>query len=238
MSPNPRQLILSCEHASNRLPAAWSASLQDLDALDSHRGWDAGAAQLARYLSRQLQAPLQLGRFTRLLVDLNRSPTHPRLHGPGIRELEAARRGAILQRYYWPYREAVTARIADTLTRRIPVLHVSVHSFTPVLDGDTRRAEIGLLYDPARRIERQLCRDWQALLKSAAPQWRIRRNYPYTGVQDGFIPALRKQFADPGYAGVELEVNQALVGSRQWTSLKRIIRDSLGQLLHTASQGR
>ena len=37
---------------------------------------------------------------------------------------------------------------------RKQVLHVAVHSFTPVLHGERRNADVGLLYDPARPRER------------------------------------------------------------------------------------
>ena len=33
------------------------------------------------------------------------------------------------------------------------MIHVSSHSFTPELDGKVRRADVGLLYDPAPRGE-------------------------------------------------------------------------------------
>ena len=33
------------------------------------------------------------------------------------------------------------------------MIHLSSHSFTPELDGKVRKADIGLIYDPARQRE-------------------------------------------------------------------------------------
>ncbi len=65
------------------------------------------------------------------------------------------------------------------------MLHLSVHSFTPKLHGVTRNAEIGFLYDPARRMDAAFCRDWRDVLVRDKPHWRVRMNYPYRGTSDG-----------------------------------------------------
>lgn len=96
---------------------------------------------------------------------------------------------------------------------RRPVFHLSVHSFTPTLDGEVREAEIGLLYDPARPREVRWANAWADALTTCAPEWRIRHNYPYLGTDDGHATQLRTQVAVEVYAGIELEVNQALLGS-------------------------
>lgn len=206
-----RGLVVSCEHAAPRVPARYRALFANQrQQLVDHHGYDAGSLALARSLARHLEAPLFTGSWTRLLVDLNRSPGHRRLFSDFTRPLPRAERERIISAYYRPYRAAVEAALAEALRQHRQVLHVSVHSFTPLLDGVTRNADIGLLYDPARPAERALAGAWQRALQ-ARLALRVRCNYPYRGTADGFTTALRRRFPDPAYAGIEFELNQGLL---------------------------
>ncbi len=60
------------------------------------------------------------------------------------------RRERLLVLHYQPYRDRVEALVAKAIAAGRRVVHISSHSFTPVLDGRVRNADIGLLYDPAR----------------------------------------------------------------------------------------
>ena len=109
------------------------------------------------------------------------------------------------------------------------VIHISSHSFTPVLDGEARRADVGLLYHPGRGGEAELCARWKLALLPVAPELRIRRNYPYAGRADGVTSHLRLRFPPGDYVGIELEVNQRIVlaAGRPWTRLRSVLIDSL-----------
>lgn len=206
-------LIITCEHASNRVPGRYAARFRRAGrALAGHRGHDIGTAWLARRLARWLDVPLFLGTVTRLLVDLNRSLHHRALFSAYTRDLPAQERARIVDRYYRPYREAVTALVDAHIRAGRRVLHVAVHSFTPRLDGVDRNTDVGLLYDPARAPERALCREWQRALAELDPGLRVRRNHPYRGAADGFTTALRRRFDASTYRGIELEMSQARLG--------------------------
>jgi predicted N-formylglutamate amidohydrolase len=109
------------------------------------------------------------------------------------------------------------------------VIHLSSHSFTPLLDGKLRSADVGLLYDPARSGEAALCARWKRALGTALPDLRVRRNYPYAGKGDGLTAHLRRRFPDDAYIGIELEINQAIVhaAGRPWARLRSALIDSL-----------
>lgn len=109
------------------------------------------------------------------------------------------------------------------------VIHVSAHSFTPILDGQARTADIGLLYDPSRAFESRVCRSWRDRLATAAPHLRVRRNYPYRGTADGFTTYLRTRFPMDRYAGIELEVNQRLAqgSAPKWRSCRALLAGTL-----------
>lgn len=209
----PTALILTCEHATAAIPAAYRGLFGAQQALlATHRGSDLGALALARRLAKHGGAPLFAATASRLLVDLNRSLHHPRVFSPVTRALSAVERQALVERHYLPHREAVTAAIEAALRPRgAQVLHVGVHSFTPVLHGEVRQTDIGLLYDPSRPGEASLARVWKHALRAVEPRLRTRFNYPYHGTSDGFTTALRRQFGPRRYLGVELEINQGLL---------------------------
>lgn len=212
--PRIERLRLTCEHGGNRIPGRWRPLFRGHEALlESHRGWDPGALELARTLARRLGAPLEFSTTSRLLVELNRSPGHPALFSAITRALAAEERGRILEEHYRPHRLCVEAGMAaeiQRLPRGAVLLHVAVHTFTPTLDGEVRNADIGLLYDPARGPERDFAGRWREALKEAAPELRVRLNYPYRGAADGLTTHLRRRFTAARYLGFELEVNQAL----------------------------
>ena len=181
-----------------------------------------------------LAAPLFATTTSRLLIDLNRSVGHPQLYSEAIRCAPAAVRREILECYYIPYRNEVMADIAEAVSYGSRVIHISSHSFTPELNGQVRNADIGLLYDPSRLFERDLCCRWRANLRAQVPGLTIRRNYPYAGKADGFTTYLRRRFPANTYIGIELEINQkhVLKGGRQWRALRSVVlqafRDTIG----------
>ncbi|MCA9242470.1 MAG: N-formylglutamate amidohydrolase [Phycisphaerales bacterium] len=214
-------VLLTCEHGGNDVPARYRALFtghQDL--LQSHRGWDPGALDWARLAAKSLKAPLIEHKITRLLVELNRSRRHPALFSGISRVLPPAERERLISDTYTPWRDAVEAQLRKA-TRRGRVFHISAHSFTPSLNGETRNADIGLLYDPRRKSESDFCRAWQNEITAIRPDLRIRRNYPYRGAADGFTTYLRKAVG-PRYSGIELEINQRfpLGPSGDWKKLK------------------
>ena len=229
-----RALVVTCEHGGNRIPRAYARCFAGHEAaLASHEGHDPGALELARDLQRRFDAPLVYSTTSRLLVELNRSPGHPQLYSRFTRALPEDEKRELCGRHYLPYRHDVERCVTHALRRCRQVVHVSSHSFTPVLDGKRRKADVGLLYDPSRAPERDFCLAWQAGLKRALPQLVIRRNYPYRGTADGLTTHLRRRFAQEGYLGIEIEVNQkhALGDARAWRELRSAIAASLAQAL-------
>jgi predicted N-formylglutamate amidohydrolase len=218
------KLVISCEHGGNRVPFAYRALFRrHEELLRTHRGYDVGALPIARALAAELDAPLFFSRTTRLVVDLNRSLGHPALFSAITRALPAAVRQRLVARHYVPYRAALTAHVLGAAERHA-VLHLSIHSFTAVLDGQTRNTDIGLLYDPKRKSERRFCMRLRQALERASPEARVRMNYPYRGTSDGMIVALRRKLSSRRYTGVEIELNQA------WTSRRAGQRLALGLL--------
>jgi len=228
----PDRILITCEHGGNRIPLRYRPLFAGFEALlQTHRGYDPGALAVARQMAEVLAAPLFISTTSRLLIDLNRSIGHPFLYSEATRNAPAGVRREILEQHYQPYRNQVEAHIASEIAHGSRVIHFSSHSFTPVLDGEVRNADIGLLYDPSRPGEAELCRRWQARIKASAPEWKVRRNYPYTGRSDGLTAYLRRRFPADAYVGIELEINQkhVLHGGRPWGALRSHVIESLIQ---------
>jgi predicted N-formylglutamate amidohydrolase len=222
-------LVVSCEHGGRSIPARYRALFRGhAGVLDSHRGWDPGALELARTIAKTCYAPLLANTVSRLVVECNRSIGHPQLFSEFTRDLDGAEHMRILANVYYPHRRAVEQQVRRALRRHRRVVHISVHTFVPVLHGRKRTADVGLLYDPGRRLEVAVADALLVHLALHAPAFRVRRNYPYRGWTDGFTTALRRRFPGDRYAGLELEVNQALANSElRWRATRSAIADSI-----------
>jgi predicted N-formylglutamate amidohydrolase len=204
------KLLLTVEHASNRLPAEVGGLGLPPETLASHVAWDPGALELGRAAYEKLGGELLVGEWSRLLVDLNRSATNPRVaparsFGVNIPGNAGVSRQVLrerLERYWRPFRE----RARRVVEASSCCVHLGMHTFTPELAGASRDFDLAILYDPGRAWERELAdrivQSWRA------EGWSARRNAPYRGVTDGHTTALRRAFPDDRYAGLEIEANQ------------------------------
>jgi len=235
-APRIAHVVVTCEHATNRVPPDLARCFWPHRALlKTHRGYDPGALAIAERLAASLAAPLFVGEVSRLVVELNRSPDSPSLFSAVTSALDDDAKGDILRRYYHPWRAAVRDHITRALAAhpRAAVLHLSIHSFTPVLDGKRRDVDIGLLFDPARPGEKALCERWRAALTrqcaAAHTPLRIKMNHPYRGTSDGHTTALRAAFPPARYLGIELEVCNALLATHA-------ARERLGALIAASAE--
>ncbi|MCA1802327.1 MAG: N-formylglutamate amidohydrolase [Rhodothermaceae bacterium] len=213
-------VILTCEHGGYEVPDDLKSLFEGYsERLKSHRGWDPGALDLTLGLSEKLGYPVFFSEISRLVVELNRSEHNRALFSDITDALPKAKREHILEEYYYPFRKKVFSHISRIIQQGGFVIHFSVHTFSPEVDGKIRNADTGLLYDPARKSERDVAVRIAEALKQHSPHIRTRMNYPYTGKADGHATALRKSFGPGEYAGLELEINQQLVvGSDAGTS--------------------
>jgi len=232
--------VLTCEHACGRLPASYGTLGLPTDVLRSHWSYDVGAAQVARRLARDLGCSYFEGRYSRLLIDLNRSETHRRLIPTTAgrlrirpnEEIPVSERDFRLERYWRPYRSAAEARICSLSRSRGMCVHVALHSFVPVLNGRRHTCDVGILYDPNRARERFVARQLCSALRSAGAI--VRLNYPYRGTADGFTTALRRRLSPAGYAGLEIELNQSLLARAP--RRRGVVIDALGTALKNLVQ--
>lgn len=201
------KLIVTCEHGGNLIPKDYNHYFKDSeDVLNSHRGYDLGALDVFKTLEPIADYGLY-SETSRLLIELNRSLHHPHSFSQFTKSLPKNDKKKIITSYYFPYRNEVENIIRDWIQQNETILHLSIHSFTPILNKVKRHADIGLLYDSKRVNEKTFCKSFKKELNLLNPSLKICFNYPYLGSADGFTTYLRKQFSK-NYLGVEVEVNQ------------------------------
>ena len=211
---SPRSLapiVLTCEHASRRLPPGHVAGGAARKLLATHWGWDICGWSLTRDLARRLGTSAIGGRWSRLWIDLNRRVDDPTLirgnaggtalpWNAGLSADTVERR---VNETHAPYHQEVDRLILRRLVRGVRPLLFAVHTFTPLFAGRRRLFDIGLLFDehsgPARLISRRL----------RAAGFSVRYNQPYSGLA-GMMYAIDRHGSHHRLPCLEIEVNHAL----------------------------
>ena len=200
--------VLTCEHASCAVPVEYDDLGLDAEELSEHIGWDIGAGALTAVLAQRLGAPAVQSGVSRLVIDCNRdlgdhdliaAESHG-VHVPGNQRVDAPERERRVREFYWPYHETVDA----VLAQRPDAFLLSVHSFTPVLNGRERRFDVGVLFDSFAAEAEQL---GEALAQDGLT---VRYNQPYSGL-DGLIFSARTHGMRHGLRYLEIEVNNRLL---------------------------
>lgn len=206
-------VLLVCEHASNTLPVRFGTLGLKPDVLASHIAWDPGALAVARRLSAALDATLVYQRYSRLIYDCNRPPEAPGAMPasseifdiPGNRDLSEEERQARTQALYIPFHDTVRSLISARQARGQETVVVTIHSFTPVYNGQPRSVELGILHDEDSRLA-----DAMLALAADAPLFKTERNEPY-GPADGVTHTLVLHGISNGLSNVMIEVRNDLI---------------------------
>lgn len=180
----PGRWLITCDHATNRVPDWVSGGDLGLSAEDMarHIAYDVGASGLARALALALDSPCITSDFSRLVIDPNRGEDDPTLlmklyDGtiiPANRHADAAEVTRRLNALHRPYHAA----LADLAARRPDTVICAIHSFTPCLRGRAPRPwQVGVLYS---HEDTRLSRPLISLL-SADPDLCVGDNEPYSG---------------------------------------------------------
>jgi predicted N-formylglutamate amidohydrolase len=205
-------VLVLCDHAGRQVPPEFERLGVSEEALARHIGWDIGAADLARRLAERLDAPALLNHVSRLVIDPNRRPGTPSsipeisdgcvVPGNEGLELEAVVQRVI--RYFLPYHRAVARRIGAFRRDDIVPAIVAVHSYTPVMNGEPRPWQIGVLWRGDRRLARPAL---EAL--EARGDLVVGDNQPYSGLRDfGFTVQFHAQRSRLPHVMIEVRQNE------------------------------
>lgn len=232
-------ILVSCEAGGSRVPAwllaeakvaaSGAAAPQAFSELElpGHPGLpgripaDSAAMHAARRLARRWKAPLVENEFSLNVVDVTKSPHHRHLFPQAARRWPDAVKKRLIEEIYLPYRHRIRQHLAQRLVRGATVIHLSVRSFASQGQGKTRRADMGLLYDPGRGEELDLCLDWIDEMYEELPMLKVRRNYPRRGTSDSITKAMRSECGGQRYVGIEMLLNRA------WADRPVAVRDEV-----------
>ena len=150
--PKSGGFLIIGDHASNAVPDDVVLGL-DADNLNAHIAWDIGVDPVAHILTQDARFAAFLGRYSRLVVDLNREEDETDAipsesdgrHIPN-NDLDAKQRLDRIARYHRPYHD----RLETLLLECRPALILSLHSFTPALKtrpDEARPWDVGVLYN-------------------------------------------------------------------------------------------
>jgi predicted N-formylglutamate amidohydrolase len=212
-------ILLVCEHASNRIPKRLGSLGLKQEDLQRHIAYDIGAEGVSRLLSKILDAPVVLQRYSRLAYDCNRSPENPAsmpelseiFEIPGNKNLSPDQRLARINALYRPFHDDL-ARLIDRRTAHGQrTIFVTIHSFTKVYMGRTRDVELGLLFDNDARLANTLSKSFPGIV--------TRLNEPYSA-KDGVMHTANLHAAARGLLNVMIEVRNDLIeterGQQEW----------------------
>jgi predicted N-formylglutamate amidohydrolase len=150
--------VLVCDHASNKVPKRLQSLGLEPALLQEHIAWDPGAAVVARDVAAQLDAPLVLSGYSRLVIDCNRPLGHvdsiaARSAGiaiPANLGLSRAERSIRIDALFRPYHGTIS-ELLDSRSNR-PNWLISIHSFAPILNGRLRPWQIGISHWRDQRL--------------------------------------------------------------------------------------
>ncbi|MGB3391267.1 MAG: N-formylglutamate amidohydrolase [Pseudaminobacter sp.] len=208
-----RGIVLLADHAKRDLPDEYGDLGLPASEFQRHIAYDIGVEQVTRKLAALTGAPAVLANFSRLLIDPNRGEDDPTLIRqlydgtivPGNYPMTPEEREKRLDRFYRPYQDAVGALVASVAqaSGRAPFL-LSVHSFTPTMQGRARPWHVGLLWDRDDRATRPiielLARDGTLVVGD---------NEPYDGALRG--DTMFRHGTANGYAHALVEIRQDLI---------------------------
>lgn len=215
-------LVLVADHAGRALPDDYGSLGLPTREFDRHIAYDIGIEPLTRELAAMTGAPAVMAAFSRLLIDVNRGEEDPTIirqlyDGTVIRAnypMSETEREKRLDGFYRPYHDAVGSVIASVAqaTGRAPFI-VSLHSFTPSMQGRQRPWHVGILWDMDDRAPKPMIE-----MLSADTGIVVGDNEPYDGALRG--DTMYRHAIVNGYAHALIEVRQDLIsdkaGARSW----------------------
>ena len=147
--------LLIGDHAGNLVPSGLGDLGVTREELERHIGWDIGIAELGVQLAVALDAPFISQRYSRLVIDCNRSPGRvdamPEVSdgtaiGANVGLSEAARTARVVA-IQLPYQQAIGDELARRDAAGMASVLVALHSFTPAMGGVARPWHAGVLHD-------------------------------------------------------------------------------------------
>ena len=210
-------VVISCDHASNRIPKAFQQLGLADEHLQQHIAYDIGALQVANALANFFSFPLISSNYSRLLVDLNRHPHDPsaipevsdEILIPGNRGLTEEQKQNRLSDYFYPYHSRHGELVDNASNSYKNPFVLAIHSFTPEMQNFARPWHYGVLWGHSEHLSSKFINSLQSL-----PGRFIGENQPYHALQPrGYSQDVHG--ADRDVDVILLEIRQDLISSTE-----------------------
>lgn len=228
VNPNGRaDFVLVCEHAGTVIPKRLAGLGLPAAEMLRHIAYDIGAEGVARVLAAQLDAPLFVQPFSRLVVDCNRPFDAPDCIPevsdgtvvPGNQRLSEHDRRQRYAQIHEPFHREVALLLDRRAAEGSPTILVAVHSFTPRLAGGPERPwQLGVLSNR----DASFAKRFLAVFQGRNPAAMSAHNEPYLvdDISDFTIPVHGEA---RGLPHLLLEIRNDLIGEAEgqhaWAAL-------------------
>lgn len=218
------RLLILCDHADKIIPKRLGKlGLPDSE-IERHIGWDIGIAGVVRGMADALDATAIMQRYSRLVIDCNRTPgtaasiplISENTEIPGNDRLVADEIAARQSEIFAPYHARIEAELEKRKQAGEHTMLIAMHSFTPVYKGVTRPWHVGTLYHRhawLAGITFDLLSEDKTLVVGDNEPYMVRDDVDYT------IPVHGERRNLP-HVGIEIRQDLIApeVGQREWAA--------------------
>ncbi len=150
------QVLIIADHASNYLPKEYYKLGLTSVFLNQHIAFDIGVKELSLDLSNRLKCKVIQGKYSRLLIDLNRDLNDPTVIPeivdgkiiPGNIGLSKSELRLRVKKIYNKYHHEINRTIKN---KKVKVI-LSLHSFNPIFKNKRRLLEFGILSNEDKNL--------------------------------------------------------------------------------------
>ena len=150
------QILIIADHASNYLPKENDKLGLKSAFLNQHIAFDIGVKELSLDLSNRLKCKVIQGKYSRLLIDLNRDLNDPTVIPeivdskiiPGNIGLSKSEVRLRIKKIYNKYHHKIDQTIKN---KKVKVI-LSLHSFNPIFKNKRRTLEFGILSNEDKNL--------------------------------------------------------------------------------------
>lgn len=205
-SKNP--IMISSEHSSPKIPKDLNnlgINDQDFDKISHH--YDKGTENISRKISKELDARCLLAKFSRLVIDLNRTLDHPELiikrsfnfnikNNHNLRSKEINDR---ITKYYMPYHQKLRSTLKDLRSMHKNTYYINIHSFSNWVKGKDRDIDFCIVHSKKDKVI-----NYKLIKRLNSLGFKAISNSPFSGKNSSIF----KQYQQDKYTrSITIEIN-------------------------------
>lgn len=210
-------IVLLGDHAGRAVPTSLDRLGLGEPPFERHIAYDIGVEPVIRGLAARLGVTAVFANYSRLVIDPNRQlidPTSICVISDGViipanRHLTWQDRARRVRDLFEPYHRGINSVLEARIAAGRPPIVISVHSFTPEMNGFQRPWHVGLLWGDEGRLSLAMA---AALRRETALV--VGENEPYSG-KNAHGYTMEEHVYPRGLDNALIEIRQDLIGDDQ-----------------------